>query len=246
MDTDPQASATLGLGIHPDTPAHSIYNLYMGKANPDSESVSMSDIIIRTLSGIDLVPSHLDLIGAEPALYQYPDRYYILSQEIALIKNRYDHILIDTPPFLGQFVLNGIIAADKIALVFSPDSFALSGYESVRLILKDIEELLGKKIDIDIAILNRWMREKSNLTLLDKIRGFFDKKRDDINPGDELKKEIEIQVRRDIGRIFVVPESDMIAVSNRRGMPLALSGQEDPAGTIFSNIAEFIDTGAMR
>lgn len=241
VDTDPQASATLGLGIHPDTPAHSIYHLYVGAVNPEAEKISLSDLIVRSVSGIDLVPSHLDLIGAEPILYQYPDRFKILAHEIAHIKNRYDHIFIDTPPFLGQFVLNGLYAADQIALVFSPDSFALHGYENICLILKDIEEILGKKVSINIAILNRWFVPVSSLSLFDRIGLLLGRKTEEPDVGEELRSRIKGLVQRDIPRIFEVPDSKMVGVSNQRGMPLALSEPEDPAGKAFATIAEVID-----
>jgi chromosome partitioning protein len=243
VDTDPQASATLGLGIHPDTPARSIYHLYMGKVDSDAEQVSLSDIIVRTSSGIDLVPSHLDLVGAEPALYHYPDRYSILAQEIELIKNRYDHILIDTPPFLGQFLINGLIAAEKIALVFSPDSFAINGYENIRLILNDIEEILGKKISIDLAILNRWTDVIPPLTFFDRIGNIFKNTPQRPDFSGDLRRQLKEMVQRDISRVFEVPQSGMVGVSNQRGQPLAFSFPDDEAGLAYAQIAAYLDNG---
>jgi chromosome partitioning protein len=181
-------------------------------------------------------------VGAEPVLYHYPERYNILTKEISTIKSRYDHILIDTPPFLGQFVLNGLIAADKNILVFSPDSFAWNGYENIRLILTDIEEFLGKKITIHMAILNRWDRAECRLSPLDRIYAFMGRKnysRGD--QGDEIKTIVENQMRQDIGIVFLVPESREVIESNRRGMPLAFSNPEDPAALTFASIAEILD-----
>lgn len=242
IDTDPQANATLGLGIHPDTPAHNIFHLYNGKSSPDAQQFSLSDLIIRTASGIDLIPSHLDLVGAEPGLYQTPDRYEILSREIAAVKNRYDHILIDTPPFLGQFVLNGIIASDKNILVFSPDSFAMNGYENIRLILSDIEEILGKRISIDMAILNRWNQEAESGSFTSWINAIFTKMKSQGEPlQQDLTAVLEEQIRRDIGKVFLVPESRKISLSNRNGMPLIFTDPEDPAAKAFMNIAESLD-----
>ncbi|PKL60275.1 MAG: chromosome partitioning protein [Methanomicrobiales archaeon HGW-Methanomicrobiales-4] len=242
VDTDPQANATLGLGIHPDTPAQNIYHLYLAYGDPDASRVSLSDLIVRTVSGIDLVPSHLDLVGAEPVLYQCAERYTILKKEISAVKNRYDHILIDTPPFLGQFVLNGLIAADKNVLVFSPDSFAWNGYENIRLILADIEEFLGDTISIHMAILNRWERQESQQSLFDRLSTFFGREKSKgIDPGEEIKKLLEDQMRRDIGSVYLVPDSQAVSGSNRRGMPLAFSNPEDPAAQAFSLIAGVLD-----
>lgn len=200
----------------------------------------MSDLIIKTVSGIDLVPSHLDLVGAEPLLYSNPDRFTLLAQGISTIKEHYDHILIDTPPFLGQFLLNGMYAADKIAIVFSPDGFALQGYDNIRLILKDIEEILRKKISLDMAILNRWSDPINNKGLFDRISLLFQKGQTRIDPSDELKKLIRAEVSHEISHIFEVPDSHMIGVSNKRGIPLALLEPDDPAGMAYDAIAEYI------
>ena len=97
IDTDPQANATLGLGVYPDSLQKHIYQYYMQRCSSSPDSVLLSDFIIKTMSGIDLVPSHLDLVGAEAILYKNPDRYHILKRGIDVIKNRYDHILVDTP-----------------------------------------------------------------------------------------------------------------------------------------------------
>jgi chromosome partitioning protein len=242
VDTDPQANATLGLGIHPDTPALNIYHLYLSYGNPDAPPVPLSDLIVRTVSGIDLVPSHLDLIGAESILYQFSERYDILKKEIGTVKSRYDHILIDTPPFLGLFMLNGLIAADINVLVFSPDRFAWNGYENIRLILDDIEEFLGEKISIHMAILNRWDRRESRISLLDRISlALVREKKKKVEPGEEIKKLIEEEMRQDISMVFIVPESQAVNGSNWRGMPLSFSCPEDPAAEAFASIAEELD-----
>ena len=242
VDTDPQANATLGLGIHPGTPARTIYNLYMSRAGQGDKDITLSDLIIRTVSGIDLVPSHLDLIGAEPALYEVPDRYEILSHGIESIKTRYDHILIDTPPFLGQFVLNGIIAADRTFLVFSPDTFAMNGYENIRLLFSDIEEILGKRVTIDTAILNRWDRAKKTGKISARIESFMERFRSPKQgTGEDPRIQIEEQIRREMDRVFLVPESSRVGISQRNGIPLAFTSPGDPAAEEFSRIAESVD-----
>ncbi|MDD1728292.1 MAG: AAA family ATPase [Methanospirillum sp.] len=244
IDTDPQANATLGLGIHPDTPAHNIYHYYASQSSPESEPISLSSLIIRTVSGIDLIPSHLDLVGAEPLLYQNPDRYELLTREIPGLKERYDHIFIDTPPFLGQFVLNAIIAADRTVLVFSPDSFALNGYENIRLIITDIEEVLGKDIRIEMAVLNRWGSPRHEYSLFSKISAILGKKEQNmLNQGEDMQRILEEQMKREVGTVIQVPESQQVGVSNRRGMPLAFSYPDDPAAKAFAHIAQELDHG---
>jgi chromosome partitioning protein len=214
----------------------------VGKAENPGDYVPLSEIIVKTISGIDLVPSHLDLVGAEPVLYSYPDRFAILADEIAAIKERYDHIFIDTPPFLGQFLLNGIYAADKVAIIFSPDGFALQGYDNIRLILKDMEEVLKKRISLDLAILNRWSDPEIRKGLLDRIGLMFRKDTKPADPLEELKSQIKELVAHDISPVFEVPDSRMVSVANKRGLLLELLAPGDPAGKAFATIADYIDT----
>ncbi len=233
----------MGLGIHPDTPAHNIYHYYSSQSSPDVEPIPLSNLIIRTISNIDLIPSHLDLVGAEPKLYQNPDRYEILAKDITSLKERYDHILIDTPPFLGQFLLNGLIAADRTVIVFSPDSFALNGYENIRMILTDIEEILNKKIQIKMAVLNRWSLPVPEESFLSKISARFKKQSEKPEQADEIKQILEEQMKREVGTVIQVPDSQLVGLSNRRGMPLAFSNPDDPAAKAFEQVAQALDQG---
>jgi len=243
IDTDPQANATLGLGVYPETIQRSIYQYYLHRCNQTANEISISEYIIKTISGIDLVPSHLDLIGAEPLLYQFTDRYYILSSGIAPLKSRYDYILIDTPPFLGQFVLNAMIAADRSVVVFSPDTFALAGYNHLLLIINDISEMLGRKVKIDMAILNRWPRlEDMNETFLDKIHNLFRKKSGDETDGEqEIRDQLEKRVKMEIPETVIVPEGRHISQSIKQGVPLVVLSPNDPSLQGFREAASIID-----
>ncbi|HWQ67563.1 MAG TPA: AAA family ATPase [Methanospirillum sp.] len=244
VDTDPQANATLGLGVHPGTPAKNIYNVYQSAADPESEKTTLSDIIIRTGSGIDLVPAHLDLIGAEPLLYGCLDRYDILTRQVAPLKERYDHILIDTPPFLGQFVLNGLMAADWTCAVFSPDWFAMNGYENIRQIISDIEEILGKKIKLDIAVLNRWDCEETPGSIIDRLINHFRQKLiQEDRTTEDIKTILSEKIQAEFKKTIPVPSSWLIASSHRCGMPLAFTNPKDPAAVAFSFLADCIENG---
>jgi hypothetical protein len=126
VDCDPQANATSGLGIDPVSRTVNMYDVFMGvfEGFPD---VSLEETIIPTPSGIDLAPSSLDLVGVEPFLYNIDDRAGILRELLAPVAGRYDHVLIDTPPSMGQFVINGLVAADKTIVTLDSGIFALKG-----------------------------------------------------------------------------------------------------------------------
>jgi len=220
-----------------------MYHYYSTQSSPDTDPIPLASLIIRTISNIDLIPSHLDLVGAEPLLYQNPDRYEILARDIASLKERYDHILIDTPPFLGQFLLNGLIAADRTVIVFSPDSFALNGYENIRMILTDIEEILNKKILIRMAVLNRWSLPILEESFFSKLSARLRRSTEKPEVADEIKQILEEQMKREVGTVIQVPDSLQVGLSNRRGMPLAFSNPDDPAARAFEQIAQVLDQG---
>ena len=101
------------------------------------------DIIKKTASGIDLAPAHLDLVGAEPYLYHAEFPTGVLKEALANVKNQYAYIFIDTPPSLGQFVINGLYAADHVIVTLDSGSFALNGITTLSTIFSDIKERSG-------------------------------------------------------------------------------------------------------
>ena len=233
IDMDPQANATLGLGVLPHTVPVTMYHVLLS-ACLKQDQVPLEKIIVSTRSGIDLAPSNLDLIGAEPYLYQYQDRYTILDQEIKRIKSKYDYILIDTPPFLGQFVLNAIIAADYPIFVFSQDIFAMVGYENMKVICDDIHEILGKRVIPKIAVLNRWqLEEPSPLVSFFKRRILGQKSDNSIDPTLNLSS-----LQKECPHIITIPYSPVVSSSYSTGMPLACTNPIDPAAKAYAHLSE--------
>lgn len=243
IDTDPQANATLGLGVHPETIERNIYQYYMNWCNGTPDDTQLSEYIIKTVSGIDLVPSHLDLVGAEPFLYQHADRYHILDKGIQDLHEQYDNILIDTPPFLGQFLLNGMIAADRSILVFSPDTFALAGYDHLSLIIRDISEVLGVSVEIGMAILNRWNNNsEKQVSLRDKIYSLVGiKSRNETETKSEIKNLLEKRIQVEIPEVVVISEGKDISRAIQLGIPLITLSPEDPALPGFEHAARIIE-----
>lgn len=170
-------------------------------------------------------------MGAEAVLYQNPDRYHILSSGITQIKNRYDYIFIDTPPFLGQFMINGMIAADHSVMVFSPDTFAIAGYDHLNLIIQDISDILNKKIHIGMAILNRWgSPEEKPKSLSEKFYKFFGiETKEKNNSLQDIRTCLETRVRVEISEVVIVQEGNEIPQSHRQGIPLIILAPDDPA-----------------
>jgi len=240
VDVDPQANATSGLGINPDLLKASMYDLFMGKC-PGFQPISITDIIQKTESGIDIAPSSLELVGAEPFLYAIEERAKMLAEILLPVKSRYDYILIDTPPSMGQFVINGLVASDHTVVTFDRGVFALQGLHTLMTIFSDIKEIIGNRITPDLAILTRWDCNEAEKT---GIRAFFSRfslrNTSDRAKEEEMIREFEGEVRKYFNLVYPVPYSREIYEAQKAGLPISHFAPESPAGKAYSVIAEAI------
>jgi chromosome partitioning protein len=240
VDVDPQANATSGLGINPDSLKASMYDLFMGKC-PGYQSVAITDIIQKTSSGIDVAPSSLELVGAEPYLYTIEERAKMLAEILLPVKQRYDYILIDTPPSMGQFVINGLVASDHTIVTFDRGVFALHGLHTLMTIFSDIKEIIGTKITPDLAILTRWDSKEPPKS---GIRAFFSRFSMKESPErvkeEEMIRDFEGEVRRYFNLVYSVPYSREIYEAQKAGLPISHFAPDCPAGQAYAMIAEVI------
>jgi len=240
VDVDPQANATSGLGINPDLLKASMYDLFMGKC-PGYQSIAITDIIRKTESGIDIAPSSLELVGAEPFLYTTEERAKILTEILLPLKTRYDYILVDTPPSMGQFVINGLVASDHTVVTFDRGVFALHGLHTLMTIFTDIKEIIGTKITPDLAILTRWDSKEPPKS---GIRAFISrlslKDSSQSEKEEEMIRDFEEEVRKYFNLVYPVPYSREIYEAQKAGLPISHFAPDCPAGKAYSAIAEVI------
>lgn len=234
VDCDPQANATAGLGVDPDTLELSMYDLFMSafEGFPD---VVINDIIVPTASGVDLAPATLDLVGVEPYLYSIDDRAGLLREALAGVRGNYDFILIDTPPSMGQFVINGLIAADHTIVTLDPGTFALRGMEALSTVFHDIREMLGENVTTDLAILTRWKGPDDRAAKTGGLALFL-KRIFSPGPSPEEERErerlkmFEAEVRKAFKQVFIVPYSPAIYETQQKGLPISHYAPESDAG----------------
>jgi chromosome partitioning protein len=260
VDCDPQANATAGLGINPESTQKNIYDVFMSRVDGFPQ-VSMAGIIRQTESGVDCAPSNLDLVGAEPYLYGIASRAEVLRDALLPVKDTYDLILIDTPPSMGQFVINGLYAADHIIVTLDSGSFAMNGVGPLFTIFSDMKQDLGKEIKADMAILSRWGEvddkngpvqtneapEKNDL--VSRLRSLF-APRPPAKTEEELVKEKEhaqeqerlLQMLEKTNQQFpvayTVSYSPEIYEAQQKGMPLSHVSPDCTAGKEYKKIAD--------
>lgn len=122
IDADPQANTTSGLNFSPDNDQkRTLYEVMIGK-------IDVSDALIQTeIANLKMIPSHINLVGAEIEMLEAADRESIMKKALTPIKNDYDYIIIDCSPSLGLITVNSLTAADSVIIPVQPEFFALEG-----------------------------------------------------------------------------------------------------------------------
>ena len=201
VDLDPQANATVGLGIDWRGLSHNLYHSLADIVQPEH-------IIKKTgLFGYDVLPSAPDLAGASVELVNMERREWRLYDLLRKIMTNYDYILVDSPPSLGLLTLNGLVAADEIIIPVQCEYYALEGLGQLLDTVNLIKNNLGRDLKIKGALLT--MHDKRN----------------------KLSREVAKEVRRNFpGHVFsaVIPRSVALAEAPSFGKTIL---QFDPYST---------------
>ena len=143
IDADPQANATSGIGFDVRNVKTSIYECIVDELDPRK-------IILNTeIPGLDLIPSHIDLVGAEIEMLNLPNREKVLRHVIEKIRDDYDFILIDCSPSLGLITVNSLTAADSVIIPVQCEYFALEGLGKLLNTIKIIQTKLHPELEIE-------------------------------------------------------------------------------------------------
>lgn len=149
VDADPQANATSGVGLDPKN-TKNIYDCLINEANP-------SDLIIQTESpNLDILPSHIDLVGAELEMINMPNREHMLKLALEKIKDQYDYIIIDCSPSLGLITVNALTAADSVMIPVQCEYFALEGLGKLLNTIKIVQGRLNPDLEIEGILLTMY------------------------------------------------------------------------------------------
>ena len=160
VDADPQANASSGLGVDLKEVECSIYECIVNHAD-------VHDAIYTTdIEGLDIIPSHIDLVGAEVEMLNIDEREYVLKRILEPIRNEYDYILIDCSPSLGLITVNALTAADSVIIPVQCEYFALEGISKLLSTIKIIKSRLNTKLEIEGFLLTMY---DSRLRLANQI-----------------------------------------------------------------------------
>jgi chromosome partitioning protein len=168
IDADPQANSTSGVGFDPKNIKTSIYECIVNQVNP-------KDIVLNTTTpNLDLLPAHIDLVGAEIEMINLPNREKMMKASIAQLKEEYDFVIIDCSPSLGLITLNSLTAADSVIVPVQCEYFALEGLGKLLNTIKIVQTRLNPELAIEGILLTMYdPRLRLSNQVVDEVKTHF-------------------------------------------------------------------------
>lgn len=168
VDADPQANATSGIGFDTKNIKTSIYECLVDGVNP-------SNIILNSeIDGLDILPSSIDLVGAEIEMLNLPKREKMLRKVVETVKDDYDFVLIDCSPSLGLITVNALTAADSVIIPVQCEYFALEGLGKLLNTIKIIQNRLNPDLEIEGFLLTMYdSRLRLSNQVVDEVKKHF-------------------------------------------------------------------------
>ncbi len=169
IDADPQANATSGTGFDLKNIKTSIYECLIDEVNP-------KDIILNTsVKNLDIIPSHIDLVGAEIEMLNQPNRENLMKLVINKIKDDYDFILLDCSPSLGLLTVNALTASDSVIIPVQSEYYALEGLGKLLNTIKIIQTRLNPDLQIEGFLLTMF-DSRTNLSnqVVEEVKKHFE------------------------------------------------------------------------
>ncbi|MDH5599616.1 MAG: AAA family ATPase [Cyclobacteriaceae bacterium] len=170
VDADPQANCTSGLGINPKDIENSIYECMV-------DDVDVNEVIKKTnINFLEIIPSHIDLVGAEVEMVSITNREHKMKEVLGSIKDRYDYIIIDCQPSLGLITLNALTAADSVIIPVQCEYFALEGLGKLLQTIRRIQKSLNADLEIEGILLTMYdMRLRLSNQVVEDVQTHFRK-----------------------------------------------------------------------
>lgn len=169
IDADPQANTTSGLNYSPEsTQGKTLYEIMIG-------AVDATDTIVPTeMDYLKMIPSHINLVGAEIEIIDLPDRDHILRKALHSIKDDYDYIIIDCAPSLGLITINCLSAANSVIIPVQPEFFALEGIGKLLQTIRLVQNGSNPDLNIEGFVVTMFDgRTKVHAQVVNQLKEYF-------------------------------------------------------------------------
>lgn len=172
IDFDPQGNTTSGLGFDKNSLEYSIYDCLM------SDDVDVNDVILQTkIKGLDIIPSNIQLSGAEIELSDTDTRENTLKKVIENINKEYDYIIIDCPPSLGLLSINSLTASNSVIIPIQCEYYSLEGVGQLLNTIKLVNKSYNKSLAIEGVLLNMFDgRTNLSIQVVEEVKKYFKNK----------------------------------------------------------------------
>ena len=219
IDSDPQGNTTSGLGIHKEGLPKTFYDLILGECY-------VEEIMTKTaLENLKVLPSNMNLAGAEIELINYEDREYILKKIIDNIKYLHDFIIIDCPPSLNMLTINALTAADSILVPIQCEYFALEGLSQLLHTIKLVQKKLNPSLEIEGVVFTMY-DSRTNLSM---------------QVVEEVKKYLSDNVYKSI-----IPRNVRLSEAPSHGKPITLYDRKSKGAEAYVRLALEVIEGRVN
>jgi len=168
VDIDAQANATSGLGVDPKIVQPTIYEVMVGAATIQ-DAIKPSNV-----PNLDVIASHINLVGAEIELVDVQDRERVMTKVLAPIKENYDYIIIDCPPSLSLLTLNALAASDSVLIPVQCEYYALEGLGQLLNTINIVKKHLNSRLDIEGVLLTMYdSRLRLSNQVVSEVKKYF-------------------------------------------------------------------------
>lgn len=169
VDMDPQGNMTSGLGVDKNNVENTVYDLIIGES-------SINEVIVKdVLENLDIIPTSIDLSGAEIELLDVEEKEYIIRNAIANIKEDYDYIVIDCPPSLSMLTINAMTTADSVLVPIQCEYYALEGLSQLIHTVELVRDRLNPQLTIEGVVFTMYdARTNLSLQVVENVKDNLD------------------------------------------------------------------------
>ena len=214
VDIDPQGNTSSGLGIDKDKLEYSMYDVIMG--------MSPEKVIVKTkVENLDILPSKVELAGAEIELTAKMSRETKVKDAILKVKDDYDYIFIDCPPSLGLLTINSLTASDSVLIPIQCEFYALEGVKQLMNTIQLIKKSLNSKLEIQGVVMSMFDgRTRLSIEVVEEVKKYFK------------------------GKVYstIIPRNVKLAEAPSYGMPIMLYDKSCKGAEAYMELAqEFLE-----
>ena len=219
VDIDPQGNATSGVGIIRNDLENTVYELLLGECAYDECKLESN------VKNLDVLPSNVNLSGAEIDLIGVENREFVLKEELDKVKDKYDFIIIDCPPALNLLTVNALVAADSVIVPIQCEYYALEGLTQLLHTINLIQERLNERLEIDGVVFTMY-DTRTNLSA---------------EVVENVKDNIHLHIYATI-----IPRNVRLAEAPSYGLPIHMYDAKSAGAEAYGELArEIIDKTAM-